>query len=121
MKIMNKLVGYNLVVVMAVAAIPAVTSLTLAQESDYKLFVRVGSHNFGDQSVIISIQTANGYHDSRNVATAGGASAVFNVPPGQGGEVNVCVSGPWLFEGTNCQKFIVAPDQTQESVTINAG
>jgi hypothetical protein len=62
-----------------------------AQDNGYTMAVSVASHGFGEKSVDISVDTANGFHDSKNVSTQGGASALFNIPAGEG-DVKVCAN-----------------------------
>ena len=73
------------------------------QQSGYSLTVNVNGHGFGKDRVNIRVTTENGFSDSKEVATAGGASWTFNIPANQGNGVEVCV-GQGLI-GANCKKF----------------
>jgi hypothetical protein len=77
-------------IVPVIAILLGAISMTLvpyafAQQSGYNLTVIVTSHSFGMDSVSIDIQTENGYSQSQQVATAGGASWTFGIPSNQGG------------------------------------
>ena len=60
-------------------------------KTGYTMAVSIASHGFGESSLNISVQTANGFHDSKNVSTQRGASALFNIPGGEG-DVKVCAN-----------------------------
>jgi hypothetical protein len=93
------------------------------QQPGYSLTVYVRSHSFGVSSVEITIQAANGYSDSQNVSTQGGASWTFNIPPNEGNSVKVCAhEGIVSYAlGNACYNFNVNPNGGSQSVTINAG
>jgi hypothetical protein len=101
--------------VLVIAAIATVMTLSMhgkvlavgnsgSIEPGYQLTVTVPSHPFGTSTVGISITTANGYTDQANVATAGGASWTFNIPPNQGNSVLVCVNSA-NSSGQNCHTY----------------
>jgi hypothetical protein len=81
------------------------TNMVMAQQnqSGYNITVNVNSHGFGKDRVNINVQTENGYSANQEVATQGGASWTFSIPPNQGNSVAVCV-GQGLI-GANCHTF----------------
>ena len=85
------------------------TSQFAAAQSGYSLTVNVPSHPFGDNSVNISITTENGYKRTISVGTAGGEpSYTFDIPAGQGNNVEVCVyTGLGIMRGENCKMYTV--------------
>jgi hypothetical protein len=99
-------------IVPVIAILLGAISMTLvpyvfAQQSGYNLTVIVTSHSFGMDSVSIDIQTENGYSQSQQVATAGGASWTFGIPSNQGGWVQVCVGNGHTILGHNCERIPV--------------
>jgi len=85
-------------------------------QSGYSLTVNVPSHPFGESSVNIGIRTENGYTQSVNVGTAGGASYTFNIPADQGNSVQVCVyTGLGIVRGQNCRTWIASGND----ITVN--
>lgn len=96
-----------LVAIATVVVIIPSTSEVMAQQSGYQMAVSVASHGFGESSVHISVDTENGFHDSKDVSTQGGATALFNIPPGEG-SVKVCAN----FQCTTV-------DEGTTQVTIN--
>jgi hypothetical protein len=88
-----------------------------SSSSGYSLTVTVTSHPFGTSTVGIDILTENGYSDTKQVSTTGGATTTFDIPPNQGDSVRVCVDAGLLhFE--NCKRF--TSDGDDKSVSLSA-
>jgi hypothetical protein len=97
--------------------------MAMAQQAGYNLTVNVVSHSFGVSSVDITVTTENGYNVFQNVATPGGASWTFPIPPNQGNSVQVCAHENTLsyILGTSCRHFSINPNGGDQSVSIDAG
>ncbi|MFZ0511264.1 MAG: hypothetical protein WAM14_06635 [Candidatus Nitrosopolaris sp.] len=80
------------------------SSGSIPTQHGYQLTVNVSPYPFGTSTVGISITTANGYADQANVATAGVASWIFNIPPNQGNWVRACVNSE-NSSGKNCNTY----------------
>jgi hypothetical protein len=99
--------------VLMIAAIAMIMTLSMHGEvlavaapvagAGYHLTVNVPS-NPGTSTVVISVTTANGYTNQVNVATAGGASWIFNIPSNEGNWVRVCVSSQ-NSSAQNCNTY----------------
>lgn len=87
----------------------------MAQQSGYNLTVNIGSHAFGNPSVNVEAQTANGNYDQTYSVNIQNPSVTFSIPPNSGPSVKVCVSNSGFLQGSNCQTF----DSSGSDMSVN--
>lgn len=98
----------NRYLILAVIPFLVITAQTaMAQTNGYNLTVNIGSHAFGNPTVNVEAQTANGNYDQTYSVNIQNPQVTFSIPPNSGPSVKVCVSNSGIVGALtgNCQTF----------------